>query len=144
MVVLNTQMVGNIGLFYACYRLSRLGWNVMPTTRNAKGVDVLIYSQDAAHTQTIQVKALSKRDSVPLGTKLDHLLADYVIICRHVVRETPECFVLTSDEVRRLAQQSGKAGNASFWLEPREYEAEVFHENWQRLGFGLQHSQQQA
>ncbi len=29
------QVVGNVGLFYVCYKLSRLGWNVMPTARNA-------------------------------------------------------------------------------------------------------------
>ena len=37
------QIVGNIGMFYACYRLSRLGWNVMPTARNARGVDIIAY-----------------------------------------------------------------------------------------------------
>jgi len=78
---LNQQIVGNIGLFYICYRLSRLGWNVMPTTRNAKGIDILIYSQDASRTRTIQVKTLSRRNPVPLGSKLDNLLADYVVIC---------------------------------------------------------------
>jgi len=40
--------VGNVGLYYVCSRLSCLGWNVMPTARNARGVDSLIYSQDAS------------------------------------------------------------------------------------------------
>jgi hypothetical protein len=26
--IANQQTVGNIGLFYVCYRLSRMGWNV--------------------------------------------------------------------------------------------------------------------
>jgi hypothetical protein len=26
-------VVGNIGLYYVCYRLSRLGWSVMPEDR---------------------------------------------------------------------------------------------------------------
>src|SRR5438552_2041836 len=65
------QVVGNVGLFYVCYRLSRFGWNVMPTARNAKGIDILIYSQDATRTHTLQVKALSKRNPVPLGGKLE-------------------------------------------------------------------------
>ena len=42
----------------------------MPTARNARGIDVLIYSQDATRTHTIQVKALSRRSPVPLGTKV--------------------------------------------------------------------------
>lgn len=33
------QIVGNAGLFYSAYRLSRLGWNVMPTSRNARGIE---------------------------------------------------------------------------------------------------------
>src|SRR5688572_317518 len=51
--IANQQTVGNIGLFYVCYRLSRMGWNVMPTARNAKGIDILIYSQDASQTRTV-------------------------------------------------------------------------------------------
>src|SRR5829696_9035487 len=88
----NNQVVGNVGLFYVCYKLSRLGWNVMPTARNARGVDVVSYSQDAAVTLTIQVKALSRRSPVPLGGNLDHLFASFVVICRHVIQEHPECF----------------------------------------------------
>jgi len=40
------QITGNIGLYYTCYRLSRLGWNVMPTSRNARGIDIIAYSTD--------------------------------------------------------------------------------------------------
>lgn len=83
----NQQTVGNIGLFYVCYRLSRLGWNVMPTSRNARGVDIVVCSEDASRTHTIQVKTLSKGSPVPLGTKLDHLFADFVVVCRQVSRE---------------------------------------------------------
>ena len=35
------KIVGNIGLSYACFKLSELGWNVMPTSRNARGIDVV-------------------------------------------------------------------------------------------------------
>ena len=72
-IPLNKQIVGNVGLFYACYWLSRLGWNVMPTSRNARGIDILIYSQDATRKYTIQVKTLSGLTPVPLGTSLDGL-----------------------------------------------------------------------
>src|SRR5438270_11621510 len=93
--IANQQTVGNIGLFYVCYRLSRLGWNVMPTARNARGIDILIYSQDATRTQTLQVKALSRRSPVPLGGKLEGLLGDFFIVCRNVALDMPQCFVLT-------------------------------------------------
>ena len=115
----NNQVVGNVGLFYVCYRLSRFGWNVMPTARNAKGIDILIYSQDAVRTHTIQVKALSQRSPVPLGGKLEGLLGDFFIICRNVALDAPECFVLTPAEVRGLAHKGEKDGKISF-LAPTE------------------------
>ena len=43
------QVVGNIGMYYAAYRLSLMGWNVMPTSRNAKGIDLLAYDATASH-----------------------------------------------------------------------------------------------
>src|SRR3974390_3375656 len=64
----NTQLVGNIGMYYAAYRLSLLGWNVMPTARNARGVDLLAYDASAKKYKGIQIKTLSKRrGAVPLG-----------------------------------------------------------------------------
>ncbi len=134
---LTRQTVGNIGLYYVCYRLSRLGWNVMPTARNARGIDVLIYSQDGRRTRTIQVKALSRRSPVPLGSNLDHLFAEFLVVCRHVHREPLECFVLTPSEVRELAHMGEKDAKVSFWLQPKEYEDERFREKWDRVGSGI-------
>jgi hypothetical protein len=131
------QTVGNVGLYYTCYRLSRLGWNVMPTARNARGIDILIYSEDGARTRTIQVKSLSNRSPVPLGNKLDNLFADFVVICRYVLRDQPECFVLTPTECKQLAHRGVKGGKVSFWLQPKQYETEAFCERWERVGSGL-------
>jgi len=85
----------------------------------------------------LQVKTLSRGSPVPLSNKLDHLFADFVVICRHVIRENPECFVLTPEEVRRLAHRGEKDGEVSFWLQPRDYDAEEFREKWGRIGSGL-------
>jgi hypothetical protein len=135
--IANQQTVGNIGLFYVCYRLSRMGWNVMPTARNAKGIDIVIYSQNASQKRMIQVKTLSKGSPVPLSNKLDHLFADFVVVCRHVIREIPECFVLTPDEIRKLVHRGEKNGKVSFWLQPRDYAIDAFREKWDRIGSGL-------
>ena len=53
---LNPQIVGNLGLYWCCYKLSLLGWNAMPTARNARGVDIIAYSSDASRFKGIQVK----------------------------------------------------------------------------------------
>ena len=54
------QIVGNIGLYYACFKLSELDWNVMPTSRNARGIDVVCFSMDGARMLTIQVTLPAK------------------------------------------------------------------------------------
>lgn len=133
-MALNNQTVSNVGLYYVCYRLSLLGWNVMPTSRNAKGVDIVAYSQDASRKLTFQVKALSKRNAVGLGKNPNDMIADWLIVCRYVQREKPECFVLSQEEVKRLSHPSGKESEVSYWLEPPVYEAAEFLEKWDRIG----------
>ena len=76
-------------------------------------MDILVYSQDASRKLSIQVKALSKRAPVQLGSKLDHLFADYFVICTRVVEENPTCYVLTPDEIRELVNRGEKEGKVS-------------------------------
>lgn len=136
---LNNQVVGNVGLYYVCYRLSSLGWNVMPTARNARGIDIMIYSQDARQCHTIQVKSLSKCPPVPLGKSLTKLLGDYFVICRKLATDKPECFILTPAEVNKLAHhtKANKSINGrSFWLQPKAYDKDEFREKWERIGAG--------
>lgn len=132
---LNTQIIGNAGLYFACYRLSLLGWNAMPTTRNARGIDVVAYSRDGKQYVGIQVKSLSKRSPVPLGTTLDNLMGDYWVIISKVISE-PTAFILSPDEIRRLAHRGEKDGRVSFWLQPNAYDTKEFIEAWDRIGRG--------
>jgi len=74
---LKPQITGNIGLYYVCYCLSRLGWNVMPTACNAPGIDIIAYNSNCSTFIGVQVKALSKRDPVPLGSSLDGIQGDF-------------------------------------------------------------------
>ena len=133
------QVTGNMGLYYVCYRLSRLGWNVMPTARNAKGIDILGYNSDASVKLSVQVKALSGRNPVPLGNTLDHVLADHVIVCRNVKSDSPEIFILTKSEAKDLAKKSEKRlpdekVRVSWWIDTKDYEIEQFRERWQIIG----------
>ena len=131
-----TQVTGNIGMYYAAYRLSRLGWNVMPTARNARGVDLLIYSDDAKTTRTIQVKALSRRSPVPLGKSVDHLMADYWVILINIATDNPTSFIMTPGEVRDASHRGEKDGRVSHWLQPNQYDKPEFREKWDRIGHG--------
>lgn len=133
---LNPQIVGNLGLYWCCYKLSLLGWNVMPTARNARGVDIIAYSSDASRFKGIQVKALSKRNPVPLGGDLSKCMGDHWVIISKVASETPAAFILDPAEVKELAHRGGKDGKVSYWLQPVSYEQAQFREAWGRIGHG--------
>jgi len=108
----------------------------MPTARNARGVDIIAYSQDAKRKIAIQVKSLSKRYPVPLGTSLDKVMGDFWIVVNNVAQPTPSAFILLPKEVQELAHRGEKDGRISFWLQPTDYDQDSFKENWARIGRG--------
>lgn len=130
------QIVGNMGLFYTCYQLSLLGWNAMPTSRNARGVDVVCFSMDGRKMLTLQVKSLSKKPAVPLGNSLEKIMGDFWVVATNVASSAPECYILLPHEVRAMADKDEKDGSVSYWLEPRQYAVDAFREKWDRIGHG--------
>jgi hypothetical protein len=132
---LHPLVTGNVGLYYCCYQLSLRGWNVMPTARNARGVDLIAYNSDASEFIGVQVKALSKRDPVPLGNALEKIMGNYWIIVNNLAKE-PTAFILLPQEVRDRAHRGEKDGRVSFWLQPKDYDQAVFREAWNRIGHG--------
>lgn len=128
-----SQITGNAGLNYAAWQLSRRGWHVMPTIRNARGSDLIVVNDDETSFFGVQSKALSKRGAVGLGKSLDTLRSDWWIITVNANSDSPSCYVLSIDDVRRIASRD-KGGNRSYWLEVRDYENEEFLEAWHRVG----------
>jgi len=122
-------------MYYACYKLSRMGWNVMPTARNARGIDIVAYNKSGTAFIGVQVKSLSKRNPVPLGTSLDKIMGDYWLIINNVANE-PNVFVLKPEEVKKLAHRGEKNGNVSYWLQPASYDTPTFKDAWERIGHG--------
>jgi S-adenosylhomocysteine hydrolase len=130
------QIVGNAGLYFVCYELTKRGWNVLPTCRNARGVDIVIYSEDARRTHTVQVKALSAADPVPLGASPGPQMANFFVICTKVMTDAPEVFVLDGREIAGLAHRNEKAGAVSYWLEPKSYAGHK--DRWELIGTGYE------
>jgi hypothetical protein len=125
------HLVGNIGLYYVCYELSKRGWNCLPTSRNAKGVDIVIYSQNAKCKYAIQVKSLSKRNSVPFGSS-EELIADFLIIYRDAKEEKPEIFIIAAEELGpEKLHNSERDGRISYWLELGSYEG--YKDCWKKI-----------
>ena len=135
--LLDADTIANIGLYYVCFRLARYGWTLSPATRHAKGADLVASNHDASETRALQVRATSRRGPILLATHLDSVLGDFVILCRSVLAETPESFLLTPGEARAAAVSVEKDGTTSFWLQPRAYDRPEFREAWLRLGIGV-------
>ena len=133
MMKLPTGIVGNIGLYYACYRLSALGWNVMPTARNTRGIDVVCFSVDGKTVRTIQVKSLTKADTVPLGTDLEKIMGDFWVIVNSLGTNHPRAYILLPHEVQALAVRN-RSGKRAYWLPLKQYAVDAFEEQWQRIG----------
>jgi hypothetical protein len=136
---LDNQVVGNVGMYYVCYKLSLLGWNVMPTTRNARGIDIVAYNKTGEDFKGLQVKTLSKRNPVPLGDDENKIIGDFWIIVNNIMSEI-NVYVMTPAEIKKVAQKStkDKNGNAktSYWLQTKDYETEEFKDKWDRIGRG--------
>ena len=128
------KVTGNIGLYFVCYHLSLRGWNAMPTSRNAKGIDILAYDEDCTRKISLQVKTLSKRSPVPLGKSIDQLLGDFWIIVNNIESGFPNVFVIKPEEVKKRAHRGEKNESISYWLQPKAYEVDEFREKWDRLG----------
>lgn len=131
----NAQVTGTVGQYYARYQLSLLGWNTMPTARNARGIDIVAYSSIGQRILGIQVKALSARNAVPLGNSLNGVMGNFWLIVTRALTE-PCTYVLPPDEVRAHSHPSGEDGHVSYWLEATRYENAAFREAWHRIGRG--------
>ncbi|WP_439612709.1 hypothetical protein [Reyranella sp.] len=128
------QLTGNAGLYHVARELSRRGWHVMPTMRNARGADLYAASSDEKMVLPIQSKALAKLNAVPLGKSLDSLLSPWWIITINANSSSPACYILTKREVKAAAGHREKDGNHSYWLSARDFMKEKYAEAWDRLG----------
>lgn len=133
--IVRHQLTGNAGLYHVARELSRRGWHVMPTVRNARGADLYAASEDETVVLPIQSKALSKKAPVPLGSDLNSLRSPWWVITIDATSASPTCYILTLDEVRNGAHRGeNETGKVSFWLQQKAYALSEFHEKWERLG----------
>ena len=103
-------------MYYVCYILSLGGLNVMPTSRNAKGIDIVAYS-DSSRFTTIQVKSFSKPCAVPLGQSLNVNISDFWCIV-YQKKDGIEVYVMKPEEILDRAHKDSKG---SYWMEYKTF-----------------------
>lgn len=141
------QITGNIGVYHVARELSRVGWNVMLTVRNAKGADIFAVSEDERILHPIQVKAhAAKPEDTRLGLQPEKHITPWWVFVAFAHSPEPKCYVISLAEMlahmgRDPGTRSGKAEHERlFWLDRRFYtpgsdrELIEAREAWQRLG----------
>jgi hypothetical protein len=129
----SNQLTGNVGLYFVCYRLSQCGWNAIPTSRNARGIDVVAYNA-AGDCKLLQVKTVSRRNAVSLGTSLENITGDFWIIVALGHGDGPICFVMLPTEVKQRAT-TDEGGKQASWLAHKDFFlGDEFRERWDRIG----------
>jgi hypothetical protein len=92
-------------------------------------------AQDNHDLPTPHGPVTSKLRCSALGKSIADLMGDWWIIVTKATTE-PECFIMTRDEVQRLAHRGEIEGRVSYWLQPGKYHTEEFREKWNRIGRG--------
>ncbi|MFC3321989.1 hypothetical protein [Mesorhizobium cantuariense] len=141
------QITGNIGIFHAASELSRSGWNVMLTVRNAKGADLFAISADERVMHPIQVKAhANKPQDTHLGLEPESYTTPWWVFIAFALSPEPVCYVISLGEIRdRMGRDPGvRSGKPEhqrlFWLHRRYYtpgsdfEMIEARNAWHRLG----------
>ncbi len=131
-MALSKSLVRKAGLHYVLFRLAQLGWDAEEHSPRGRGVNI-VATRDGSGPVTIRLNSLSGRDAAKQGEELADVVADYVIVCRYVGREVPECFVLTREEVLRVAECNGEGAGRNCWLQVRDYESPDHRERWEKL-----------
>jgi hypothetical protein len=127
----NNQITGNTGLFYVCYQLSKLGWNVLPTSRNAKGADLIIYDRDQERRHTIQVKTLTK-DNYIHG--IGEPFSDFLVICNNIGADPPETYSAARELYQKALEKETAKGFKGYFLRPTKFKQ--FGKGLQSIGRG--------
>lgn len=129
---INKQIIGNIGLYYSAFKLSTLGFNVMVTSRNAKGADLIAVSENEKKFIGIQVKTNSSEMDIRLTSNFSHPTVDYWIIIYNVFNN-PNSFIIPAEDILKshsnlinkpslngsilvCADNVNKNGPQNFWI----------------------------
>ncbi len=108
-----------------CYKLSMLDWNVVPTSYNEKGVDIIIFDQSIPiyRKHTIEVKSSAKSRRIDVSFK--EFKADYLVICllNFFKEETPEIRICDYGQIQKGIKNGDitKDKNGKYHIHPRHY-----------------------
>ena len=120
------QLIGNAGIFYVAYKLTTLGWNVLLTSRNTKGPDMIVFSHSGKKKHTVQVKSSTKIRDVNIGKHKNFCLNDFAVFCVNLKSGKPSMYI---SETANFIHNPSNAGS---YIKPKNYKK--YKDNFKVLG----------
>ena len=138
--VANSRQRGGLrGVYLVAAELSRLGYSVSPTARNAAGADLLVFDPGTARAASIEVKTNAKRANFWLVGKRakasrspSHFYAFLNISTPRGGGEVYEYYLVPSEEVaQKTVVERSRTG--SIWYSFTLKSAEEYRDAWSQL-----------
>jgi hypothetical protein len=128
------QMTGTTGVYTVAAELTRRGFIASPTSRSARGADILVADQNCKHACSLQVKTSGKRASFWLLNPhaKDMVSPTHLYVLVNLIKDGPEFFIVPSRVVARR-MDIAKQGKSTWYSISRENVKE-FKDNWDLLG----------
>lgn len=129
-------MTGMLGVYLVAAELSRLGFIVSPTSRSARGADLLVTDQNCQKAWSVQVKTnrnaanfwLVGKDAAQIASD-SHMYVFVNLKGDH----RPEYIVVPSERVAAKTRET-KSSTGSIWYEFRKADRLADGEGWELFG----------
>ena len=109
------EFKGNIGLFLACVEISKMNLIALPTSRNTKGLDLIVLHPDTNKSVGLQVKCSDKKES-PIFSSFwynykevmkSKIISPFIFVDIYEL-EKPKYFILSQEQITTLLQKKIK------------------------------------
>jgi hypothetical protein len=134
----NGYITGMHGVYLVAAHLSKLGWIVSPTSRSARGTDLLVTDMDCQKAFSVQVKTNARTFGFFLVGK--HAVTtkskSHIFVLVNLKRDKTEYFVVPSLKLSPLVKPPSNKTGAQFWaVYCRDLES--FRDRWRCFGKSL-------
>jgi len=127
------QMTGMLGTYLAAAELTRQGFIVSVTSRNARGADLLVADGEIKKAWSVQVKTNSKPATFWLLSRhfAEHSSRTLIYLFINLRGDDrPDYYVVPSHTVKRLGRITPKYRGGSVWHEFSRMNAEPYKDKW--------------
>ena len=128
------QLTGMTGVYMVAAELTRRGFIASPTSRSARGADILVADQNCKHACSLQVKTNGKSASFWLlnAHAKDMVSPTHLYVLVNLIKDRPEFFIVPSRVVARR-MDIAKQGKST-WYSISRKSVKEFKDNWDLLG----------